>query len=162
MIGKQSLLSAALSAILIVPLGGCFLTSDPKVPLLTTEAADFPFAKLVIEQKGGPRETYVREGGAYVEANVKPEQRVSEDTFVVQLTYENPPFPGWPKIAYAIARYRPNANEIDALYCGNYSQAIIESLGIQVLKAPLSIKLCGFTSLASSSPSAQSRRTVNK
>src|SRR3981189_2696303 len=120
MTSKKLLFSAALSAVLMVQLGGCFFTLGSSAPLLKTEAADFPFVKMVLEEEGGgERFTLAREGESYAFVRGRPEEsptvlvkRAADDTFVVQMTSTTNPFG---TISYAVVRDRQN--EIEIFYC---------------------------------------------
>ena len=137
---RFSILAAMLVAGLV---GGCFMSEGP---LLTKDNADYPFKKMTAHQTSDPKSPliWVRVGDVY--EVIEPDDRkssfistflfkkIGEDVFVGQLTTAFPLGGGAsaPIITYSIIKQR--GNDLDTLYCGNYSDAQLSKLGITTIK----------------------------
>jgi len=148
MISKKSLLSAALSAMLVATLCGCFLTLESTTPLLTGATADFPFRSMIVEFPEG-QVPVVREGDTYVINDPNKGRldlllkKVGDDTYIVQATGKGQRR-AWPNISYGFIKQQQS--DLHGLWCGSWSVATLQSVGIVVLKDNL-FPLCDFNRL---------------
>ena len=123
------------ASVLSVLLAGCLLANDA---LVTKDNADYPFEKITVSRGGTPSDTITlqRVGDVYKFSDDKDRlesqfmfKKISESMYVSQQVVTV----GKAHVnIYGIIRHEGDL--LQTLYCGNYSQATLDKLGIVGLK----------------------------